>query len=119
MHSILVRHSYTPREIKAATLKATEFRPNRYTSGCANLDDMIALGKAVILCDTHTRKFRPMAAHYRAHPYKHLKRVTGHCDVCKQHGLSFLFINGKDADEEEKKLTRFNWSLQHGNLFTC
>ena len=116
---IVVRRKYTPQEIRSASLKATEFKPNRYTSGCANLDDMIALGKAVILCATHVRKFRPMAVHYRAHPDKNLRRVFGNCDVCKQCELGFLFLNGKDADEEEKKLNRFNWALQHGNLFTC
>lgn len=94
-----------------------EFRPNRYTSGSANLDDMIALNKAVILCPTHARKFRPMAVHYIAHPDKNLRRGLGTCDVCKQFGLSHLFLNERDADEERKKLERYQRALEYGNLF--
>jgi len=112
----LIPQHYTPEEIKRAELKKDEFRRNRYTSGSANLDDMIALGKAVILCDTHARKFRPLAAHYRAHPDPHLKRVTGNCDVCRQWGLSFLFLNGKDADEEHRKLEKFNRAREYDAL---
>ena len=78
---------------------------------------MIALGKAVILCDAHTRKFSPTAAHYRAHPAKAMRRVIGNCDVCKQYGLSFLFLNERDADEECKKLARFKRAVEYGNLF--
>ena len=118
MQTILVRKSYTPQQVKLAELKRTEFRPNRYTSGCANLDDMIALNKAVILCGTHARKFRPLAAHYMAHPDKNLRRVIGNCDVCRQFGLSHLFLNEKDADEERKKLERFNRALEYGRLLT-
>ena len=50
---ILVRQSYTPADIEVAKMKAAEFRRNPYTTGSANLDNMIALRKAVILCDSH------------------------------------------------------------------
>ena len=78
---------------------------------------MIALLKAVILCDTHARKFNHVAAHYRPHPAKHLRRVLGSCDVCKEFGLSFLFLNEKDADEEQKKVERFKRALEYGYLY--
>ena len=117
MHEILVRGSYTPQQVRRAELKRDEFRPNRYTSGSANLDDMIALGKAVILCFSHARKFDPVKAHYRSHPAKNLRRVFGNCDVCKETGLSFLFINEKDAYEEQKKVEKFKRAIEYGQRF--
>ena len=115
---ILVPQQYTRRQIKDAELKRTEFRPNRYTSGSANLDDMIALRKAVILCDSHARKFEPKKASYRAHPDKALRRVFGNCDVCKAVGLSFLFLNEVDAYGEQRKLEKFKRALEYGQLVT-
>lgn len=113
---ILVPQKYTVRQVKQAELKRGEFRRNPYTSGSANLDNMIALNKAVILCLDHTRKFSPRQAHYRAHPDKNLRRVLGNCDVCKQFGLSNLFLNEKDADEEQKKLEKFKRAYEYGAL---
>ena len=115
---ILVRQDFTPSQIRRAELKRDEFRPNRYTSGSANLDDMIQLGKAVILCPTHTRKFSPKKAHYSTHPAPNMRQVVGNCDVCKAAGLSFLFINENDALEERKKLERFQRSLEYGAIVT-
>ena len=115
---ILVRHDHTQQDIKRSHLKGLEFRPGRYTSGSANLDDMIALNKAVILCATHVRKFNYKAARYRAHPDKKLQRVMGYCDICKDTGLSFLFLNEKDADEEQKKIEKYKRALEYGYLFT-
>ncbi len=80
---ILVGHKYSAAEVDAAKAKAAEFRRNRYTTGSAHLDDMVTLGKAVILCGTHTRKFSPKQAHYRAHPDPRMRRVNGQCDVCR------------------------------------
>lgn len=117
MTTIIVPQKYTARQVKQAELKRDEFRRNPYTSGSANLDNMIALGKAVILCPDHTRKFSPKQAHYRAHPDKKFRRVLGNCDVCKAFGLSSLFLNEKDADEEQKKLERFNRAREYGTLF--
>ena len=108
---------YTVRQIKQADVARSEFRPNRYTSGSANLDDMIALSKAVILCDSHKRKFEPVKARYRAHPDKNLRRVIGNCDVCKQFGVSFLFLNEKDAEGEQRKLEKFKRAVEYGNLY--
>lgn len=113
---ILIRHDYSPGEIKKSELKRDEFRKNRFTSGVANLDNMIALGKAVILCPDHSRKFNPRLARYRAHPDKKLRRVIGNCDVCQQLGLSHLFLNEKDADEEQKKLEGFLRAIEYGRL---
>lgn len=113
---ILIRHDYTPRQIKKAELKRDEFRPSRYTSGSANLDNQIALKMAVILCPDHTRRFSPKQARYRAHPDAKLRRVLGNCDVCKQYGLSNLFLNEKDAYEEQKKVERFKRALEYGAL---
>lgn len=115
---ILVPRKYTVKQIKRAELKRDEFRPNRYTSGCANLDDMVACRKAVILCETHNRKFSPKAAKYRAHPDKRMRKVFGNCDVCKQFGLSFLYLNEADAEIEHRKLERFKRALEYGHLVT-
>ena len=64
----------------------------------------------------YTRKFEPKKAHYQAHPDKSLRRVVGNCDVCKVYGLSFLFLNERDAHEEQKKLAAFRRALEYGNL---
>ena len=116
---ILVRQNYTSKQINQARLVSAEFRPSRYTSGCANLDNMIELGKAVILCATHTRKFSPKQAHYRAHPAKNMRRVIGSCDVCKEFGPSHLFLNERDADEEQKKLERFKRALEYSGFYAA
>lgn len=118
MTDILVRHQYSQKQIDRAETKASEFRPTRYTSGVANLDDMVALGKAVILCSDHVRKFSPKAAKYCLHPDKRLRKVLGNCDICKQFGNSTLFLNEKDAFEERKKLEKFNRALEYGCLVT-
>ena len=113
---ILVPQKWTPRQIDLANTQRAEFRRNPYTSGCANLDNMIALDKAVILCPAHTRKFNPKAARYCVHPAKNLRRVIGACDVCKDIGLSNLFICEKDAVGERQKLERFNRAREYGFL---
>lgn len=113
---ILVRRDYTPRQIKQAELKRDEFRPSRYTSGSANLDNQIALKMAVILCPDHARRFSPKQARYRAHPDTKMRRVTGNCDVCKQFGPAYLFLNEQSAYEEQKKLERFKRALEYGAL---
>ena len=118
MTTIIVPQKYTARQVKRAELKRDEFRRNPYTSGSANLDNMIALSKAVILCPDHTRKFSPKAARYRAHPDKRMRRVIGTCDVCKETGLSFLFLCERDADEEQKKVERYNRAREYGFLFS-
>lgn len=99
---VLVRGKYTPDQLTRADLKRVEFRKNPYTTGCSHLDDLITLGKAVILCDTHVRKFNPKAARYRAHPAKAMRRVQGNCDVCQQFGKASLFINEKDAHDQQR-----------------
>lgn len=113
---ILVRHDYTPKQVQRALLNSFEFKPTRYTSGSANLDNMIALGKAVILCAAHARKFSPKQARYLLHPAKHMKRVIGSCDVCKEYGFSSLFLNEKDAGEEQKKLEGFKRALEYSRF---
>lgn len=115
---ILVPQRYTVRQVKRAEAKRDEFKPSRYTSGCANLDNMVELGKAVILCETHARKFSPKAARYCAHPSPNLRRVFGRCDHCQQGGLSFLYINERDAFEERKKLERFKRAVEYGKILT-
>lgn len=115
---ILIPQKWTPKQVKRAELKRDEFRRNPYTSGSANLDNMIALSKAVILCPDHTKKFSPKAARYRAHPDKNLRRVLGNCDVCKQFGFSSLFICEKDAVGEQEKVERYRRALEYGRLFT-
>lgn len=116
--TILVRKDFTPGEIKRAELARDEFRPGRYTSGSANLDDMIALRKAVILCDLHVRKFKPRAAHYELHPAENMRRVQGACDVCKMFGLATLFICEADAIGERKKWAAYRTAAEYGTLLS-
>jgi hypothetical protein len=113
---ILVPQKYSVRQVRQAELKRDEFRKNPYTSGCANLDDMIALNKAVILCPDHTRKFSPKAARYRAHPDTRMRRVLGNCDVCQQFVLSTLFLPEALADEEQKKFERFKRAIEYATF---
>lgn len=117
LHNILVPQKYTPRQVSRAQTKRTEFRPNRYTSGSANLDDMVALGKAVILCGTHARKFEPAKAHYRLHPAKNLRRVRGNCDVCQQFDLAHLFVNEQQAEDEQRKVEKFRRVAEYARLY--
>lgn len=117
LHNVLVPKKYTRRQISRANTKRVEFRPNRYTSGSANLDDMVELGKAVILCGQHARKFEPKLARYRLHPDKNLRRVRGNCDVCQQFGFSSLFLNEKDAEEDFRKLEKFRLACEYGRIF--
>lgn len=114
---ILVRKAYTPGQVERAELRRDEFRRNRYTSGCAHLDDLITLEKCVVLCEAHTRKFSPKQARYRAHPDKKLRRVNGQCDVCRTTGLSFFFICERDAQEEQMKVEKFKRVLEYGHFF--
>lgn len=114
---VLVRRNYTPRQIKRAELARTEFRRNPYTSGSANLDNMIALAKAVILCGDHTRKFNARAAHYELHPATNMRRVVGNCDVCKMCGPAALFLPESLALEERKKWERYRVAIEYGNLY--
>lgn len=113
---ILVGRKYTATEEAVAKAKAAEFRRNSYTSGSAHLDDMITLGKAVILCAAHTRKFSPSKARYRAHPDKRMRRVNGQCDVCKTPELCFLFLNEQSAQDEVVKLEKFNRAREFGHI---
>ena len=115
---IIVRGKYTPKDIARAETKRVEFKPNRYTSGSANLDNMIALDKAVILCPAHTRKFDPKAARYRAHPDKKLRRVVGRCDVCQELGLSFLFLNERDAEAQQRIVERAKRAMEYGRFYS-
>lgn len=113
---ILVRQSYTPTEIEAAKVRAAQFRRNRYTSGFAHLDDMIALGKAVILCDSHARKFSPRAARYELHPAKNMRRVQGNCDVCKVFGLATLFLPESLALDERRKNEKYMRAMEYAHV---
>jgi hypothetical protein len=116
LHTILIPQKYTRKQVDRAETKRVEFKPNRYTSGSANLDDMVQLGKAVILCGTHVRKFEPVKARYRAHPDKNLRRVRGNCDVCQQFGLSTLFLNEKDAEAEQRKVEKFRRAAEYATF---
>src|SRR3990167_6376204 len=97
---ILVRQNYSPQQVAQADLRRAEFRRNRYTSGSAHLDDLIALGKAVVLCDSHVLKFKPRAAHYELHPAKNMRRVQGNCDVCREFGAATLLLHESQAVDE-------------------
>jgi len=116
MTLIIAKKTRTPLEEKRAQLAASEFRPSRYTSGSARLDNMVALNKAVLLCDTHARKFNPKAAHYMLHPDPNMSRAIGRCDVCQVSGLQRLYLNEKDGLEQLDKLTRFKSALEYATI---
>jgi len=118
MFDLLIPQKRTQREVAAEETRRVEFRPGRYTSGSANLDDMIECRKAVILCSAHTRKFDPKRARYAPHPDKALRRVIGNCDVCKAVGLSSLFLNEVDAEGELRKLEKYNRAREYGHIVT-
>lgn len=113
---ILVRQDFTPGQIERSQVKAAEFRRNRYTSGSAHLDDMISLGKAIILCDSHARRFKPRAARYELHPAETLRRVQGNCDVCKMFGFATLYLPEKMALDERMKADKFRRASEYGHL---
>lgn len=113
---IIVPGEYTPLQKQVADVKRLEFRRNPYTSGSAHLDNMIALNKALILCDTHKRKFNAKAARYQPHPAKNLRRVRGNCDVCKQFDLGFLFICERDAVDERRKAEKHRVGLEYAHF---
>jgi hypothetical protein len=116
MLEIIVPGKYTEQQKQVAAVKRTEFRRNPYTTGSAHLDDMIALNKALILCDTHKRKFDAKRARYRVHPAANLKRVRGNCDVCKQFCLATLFLNEKDAWDEHVKVEKHRRGLEYAHF---
>ena len=113
---ILVKKHYTPLQVKREELARTEFRPSRFTSGSARLDNLIALGKALLLCTTHSRKFKPFKSHYMAHPDPQLKRAHGRCDICQQLGLHHMFLNEEDGMEQRDKVARFQRALEYGKI---
>lgn len=113
---IIVPGQYSPQQVQRAHLKSLEFRRNPYTTGSANLDNMIALNKAVLLCDTHVRKFNAKAAKYERHPAKNLRRVRGNCEVCKQFELTHLFICERDAIDERAKLRKWQTGLEYAHF---
>ena len=113
---ILVKAEYTPAQVKRAEAKRLEFRRNRYTSGVSHLDDLIALGKALILCDAHARRFDWKRARYRPHPDPKMRRVIGNCDVCKIPGLARLYLCGKDAEQQQRQYEKFKRALEYANF---
>ena len=113
---ILVRQNYTPGQVDVAKVKAAEFRRNRYTSGSAHLDDMIALGKALILCDQHARKFKPRLARYELHPADTLRRVQGNCDWCKMFGFATLFLPESLALDERRKVEKHKRAMEYAHV---
>ena len=113
---ILVKQHHSPLAVKRAELARTEFKPNRFTSGSARLDDMIALGKAVLLCNTHSRKFRPLKSDYMAHPDPAMAHARGRCDVCQMLGLQRLYLNEQDGMEQRDKLNKFKRSCKYGKI---
>ena len=113
---ILVRQEYTEVQVKRAAVKASEFRRNRYTSGSAHLDDMIALRKALILCDQHALKFKPRAAHYELHPSPSMRRVQGNCDVCKVFQPGALFLHESQALDERRKSELYRQAAEYSSI---
>ena len=116
MLEILIPQKWTHRQVKDAKVKAAEFRRNKFTTGSANLDDMVALKKAVILCGSHARKFEYRKAKYAPHPDKNMRIVKGTCDVCKAWDLCTLFLNGKDAEDQHRALEKYRRDREYATL---
>ena len=114
--TILVRKDYAPAEIERSKVRASEFRRNRYTSGSAHLDDMIALRKALILCDQHALKFKPRAAHYELHPSPSMRRVMGNCDCCRTFGPGALFLHESQALDERRKYELYRQAADYDRI---
>lgn len=113
---VLIRHNYSQNDVDRAQVKRSEFKRNTYTSGSANLDDLIALRKAVVLCDSHARKFKPRAVSYELHPAKNLRIVQGNCDVCKTMGLATLFLPESLASEERRKYEDYRRGIEYAHI---
>lgn len=116
MVDVFARNNYSDLDVDVAKAKAAEFRRNPYTTGSANLDNMIALSKAVILCPPHKKKFSPEKAKYRLHPDPRMRRVNGQCDWCKSFELSWLFLNEVQAEDEQRKVEKFNRAREYGHI---
>ena len=113
---IIVPGQYSESDVRRAHLQNLEFRRNPYTSGSANLDNMVALNKAVLLCDTHVRKFNAKASKYVRHPAKNLRRVHGKCEVCNEYSLTHLFICERDALQEKAKLDKWRRGSEYSRF---
>jgi len=115
---ILIRQDFTKDEIKRAEIARLEFRKNRFTSGVSHLDDLVTLGKAVLLCDSHARKFNAKTSKYEKHPAENLRRVIGNCDLCNMPGLHTLFVNSSDAVEHRRNWERARTSMEYGTIIS-
>ena len=86
----IIKSSWTPREIEASHRHRGK-GAKRLAGGW--VADLAALGKAILLCETCTRKWRPGAYGYearqavRGHSY-----VIGDCDGCKLLGPATMFM---------------------------
>ncbi len=78
---ILIKKDFTAAEIKLARLQQAQFSPSKHTSSASNVLNMADLGKTVVLCDAHAKKFAAKTKCYikqTDYPY-----VMGNCDACK------------------------------------
>lgn len=115
---ILVRQDFSPQEIKRAEVARDEFKRNRFTTGSAHLDDLVTLGKAVILCDPHARKFNAKTSKYERHPAPNLRKVWGNCDLCNTPGLNTLFVNCAEAVEHRRSWERARTAMEYGTIIS-
>ncbi len=113
---LLLRKDFSAGEIRKAELARDEFRRNRFTSGASHLDDLVTLGKAVLLCDSHARKFSAKTSHYERHPAQNLRRVIGNCDVCNMPGLNTLFVSCQDAVQHRHNWAKARVAREYGTI---
>ena len=118
MLDFLIPRKWTAKQIVWARMKAAEFRRNSYTSDCAHINDLVALGKAVVLCDSHTSKFSARWARYERHPDPNLHRVTGNCDACNIPGPANLFICAAAAVVYRKQREKFVRDSEYARIVT-
>lgn len=94
MTTIIVKKDFSPQEEKRAALKASQFRPSNRASQASKVLDFADLGKTVLLCFDHARKFdRRAQMKYGYYMQKEYPYVMANCDACGIFGMSHCFIH--------------------------
>ncbi len=86
---IIVKQKWSKRDVLAST--EDPGRRKGKPSG-SYIDDLVALRKAVILCNGCLHKFNAKRSGYRRH--ERFSTVRGKCDDCREFGFGTLFLYG-------------------------
>ncbi len=94
MTTIIVKKDFSPQEEKRAALARSVFRPSKAASRADKVLDFADLGKTVLLCFDHARKFdRRAQMKYGYYMQKEYPFVMANCDACQVFGVSHCFIH--------------------------